>query len=382
MNELILANGRVIFPGREEVKITDVAIRDGKIDEIGPELPDNTESKIDLDGSYLSPGFIDLQVNGGYGVDFLTCEPGDIGEASDFWLEHGTTSFLGTIITHPIDSMNGAVSSLARTNAPNLFGVHVEGPFLSYEKRGTHNPAHLKKPTRENFRRIISGAERSVKLFTFAPELDGTEDLLNWIEANNSVPSIGHSDADYDTINSFLDRGVSSFTHLFNGMKGFHHREPGTAGAALVSDSLVGIIADGMHLHPGAVRFVEKMKGSDEIYLVTDAIAAAGLEDGKYVLGNQEITVEDGLAKIDNGTIAGSTLTMESALKNYIEFTGIPLAEAIKTVTLNPAKLLGREKEIGSMEPGSKADLVTFDEEFRVDRTIIDGEVVFDRDTR
>lgn len=180
-------------------------------------------------------------------------------------------------------------------------------------KRGTH----IIKTDMEAFETIVSGFEDEGKLFTFAPELENSEPLLDWVNNINAVPSIGYTNATYDETRAFIDKDVSSFTHLFNGMKSFHHREPGTAGAALNSDSYVGLIVDGQNVSPGAVKFAKKIS---KLCLVTDVIAAAGMKDGTYLLEDQDIIVDNSLAK--NGTIAGSTLTLNSGLRNFIEFTG------------------------------------------------------------
>jgi N-acetylglucosamine-6-phosphate deacetylase len=378
MNELIVEGGTVLFPGEGKTEEADITIEDGTIESIGPKDRSDEALRLDADGCYVSPGFIDLQVNGGMGVDFLTCDALGPGRAGEFWLSHGTTSFLGTVITNPPESMNEAMGALSRSNAPNLLGLHVEGPFLSRDKRGTHNGKHILEPDEGAFRDIVDGFNREVNMVTFAPELDGAEELLDWIKAIEAVPSIGHSNASYEKTLAFIDRGVNAFTHLFNGMKGFHHREPGTVGAGLNSNASVGLIADGLHLSPGAVKLVEKTKNSGEVYLVTDAIAAAGMSDGQYVLGDQDIYVEDGLAKLENGTIAGSTLTLEKAVKNYLEFTGASLLDAIKTVTTNPADLLGLKDEIGTLSPGTRADLVVLSNDLDVKYTLIEGEVVYE----
>lgn len=379
----VLKNGRVVFPKKGEIDHADVVIEDGRIDRISEDFPaPTTDQLVDLGGNLLSPGFVDLQVNGGGGVDFLTCRGKELDRAGEFWLRHGTTSFLGTVITQDIDTMNDTIGTLLESNLPNLLGVHVEGPFLSPEKRGTHNKKHLKKPTKEHFDRIIQGYEEGIELFTFAPDVEGASNLLSWVKEVGFVPSIGHTNASYDTTLSFVEEGVNSLTHLFNGMKGFHHRDPGTVGAALNSDTIVGLIVDGLHLHPGAVELVEQIKSSDEVCLVTDAIAAAGMEDGEYVLGDQEIIVENGLAKLEDGTIAGSSLTLDNAVRHYIEFTDAELVEAIQAVTVNPADLLGRTGEIGTMEEGSKADFVVLDGSLDVKYTIVSGEVLFESEDR
>jgi N-acetylglucosamine-6-phosphate deacetylase len=380
MNELLIEGGTVLFPDEEKTERADVAVENGTIKSIGQKNTPKDVGRLNVEGCYVSPGFIDLQVNGGAGVDFLTCDALGPGRAGEFWLSHGTTSFLGTVITNPPESMNDAMGVLSRSNAPNLLGLHLEGPFLSRDKRGTHNGKYILKPDEESFRRIVDGFNREVKMITFAPELERAGELLEWIKAIEAVPSLGHSNAGYERTLEFIDRGVASFTHLFNGMKGLHHREPGTVGAGLNSNAFVGLIADGLHLSPGAVKLVEKTKGSREICLVSDAIAAAGMDDGQYVLGDQKIYVEDGLAKLENGTIAGSTLTLEKAVENYLEFTGVSLLEAIKTVTTNPADLLGLKGQIGTVNQGTRADLVVLSEDLDVKYTIVEGEVVYEND--
>ncbi|MBS3787478.1 N-acetylglucosamine-6-phosphate deacetylase [Candidatus Bipolaricaulota bacterium] len=379
MEKLNLTNARIVFPEKGALKEKDVRIESGTIVEIADRSNlASGGSTIDLDGHYLAPGFIDLQVNGAGGVDFLTCQSDDLERASEFLLTHGTTSFLGTIITQPPEAMNAAVTKLSGANMKNLLGIHIEGPFLSKLARGTHNASHVLEPDLETFKTITGDKEEDIRLFTFAPELKKAKDLLGWIQSIGALPSVGHSKASYDTVNEFLDLGVSSFTHLFNGMENFHHRNPGPVGAALNSGSFVGIIADGQHLHPATVELVKNAKDSERVYLVTDAIAAAGMDEGRYVLGDQPIIVNDRLARLDNGTIAGSTLTLEKAARNYMKFTGVSLVDAVKAVTVNPAKLLGMEDEIGTMDLGSRADFVVFDRKLEVRTVIIDGEIVYD----
>lgn len=379
MKGKLLKNAKVVFPEKGEIKRAEVITEGKSIKRVGQGLkPSPNGETVDLKGHYLAPGFIDLQVNGAAGVDFLTCQPGEVNEAGKCLLEHGVTSFLGTIITQSLDDMHAAIDKLMKPEAPNLLGVHVEGPFISNERRGTHNPEYIKKPDKSSFERIIENQEESIELFTFAPEIEGGGELLNWIKSKGFVPSIGHSAASYETALDFVKQGANSFTHLFNGMKGIHHRRPGTAGAGLTSGAFTGVIADGLHLHPGAVKLVERIKSEKRVYLVSDAIAAAGMEDGKYVLGDQEITVDDGLAKLEDDTIAGSTLTLDRAVENYVKFSEATLLDALRAVTLNPAKLLGKAGKIGTMKEGSNADLVVFDENFEVKYTLVEGEVLFD----
>lgn len=378
MNQFNLVNSKVLFPEKGQIEKRDVKVVNGTINEIGDCSNFGSRGEIiDLRGDFLSPGFVDLQVNGAAGVDFLTGGIDGIEKASRFLQAQGTTSFLGTITTQTPKTMNTAANRLSRSKAKNLLGIHIEGPFLSSMESGAHNPAHLLNPDRETFEEVTEGCEEEIKYFTFAPELEGSKDLLEWIYTIQASPSIGHSSASYAKVKEFLNLGVKSFTHLFNCMKGFHHREPGPVGAALNTDAYVGVIADGEHLHPATLELIKNIKDSEKVYLATDSIAAAGMDEDEYLLGDKKISVKNGLARLEDGTIAGSTLTLIDAVKNYIEFTEASLIDAVKAVTVNPAKLLGVEDQIGTMDIGSKADLITFDHEFQVQFTMIDGEIVY-----
>ncbi|MEF8799118.1 MAG: N-acetylglucosamine-6-phosphate deacetylase [Candidatus Bipolaricaulota bacterium] len=378
MSQFNLVNSTVLFPEKGTSKQKDVKVVNGTINEIGDCSNFDTRGEmIDLRGDFLSPGFVDLQVNGAAGVDFLTGEIEAIEKASRFLQAQGTTSFLGTITTQTPKTMNAAANKLSRSKAKNLLGIHIEGPFLSNIEKGAHNPAHLLSPDRETFEEVTKGCEEDIKYFTFAPELEGSKDLLEWVLSIQTSPSIGHTSASYDKVKEFLSLGVKSFTHLFNCMKGFHHRKPGPVGAALNTDAYVGVIADGKHLHPATLQLIKNIKDSERVYLVTDSIATAGMDEGEYLLGDKKISIKHGLARLEDGTIAGSTLTLIDAVKNYVKFTGASLIDAVKAVTVNPAKLLGVEDQIGTMDIGSKADLIAFDRKFQVQFTMIDGEIVY-----
>ncbi|MFP4589703.1 MAG: N-acetylglucosamine-6-phosphate deacetylase [Candidatus Acetothermia bacterium] len=377
MTKLLIKNGDAVFPEFDETKRADVLTENGTIKAIGTQIEEPTDQVIDASDCYVSPGFIDMQVNGGAGVDLLQTDAEGLKRFADLWVSTGATGYLGTVITEPITNMRNAVELLANADLPGLWGVHVEGPFLSREKRGTHNPEHLRSPTLKRFHRLTSGLEETIKLFTFAPELEGGEEILNRLLEVGIVPSLGHTNASYQEALEAIGSGASCLTHLFNGMSTFHHRSPGCVGAAFDSSAYVGLISDGRHVHPTGLRMARKLKGKDRICLVTDAIAAAGMDDGEYDLGDQKIIVTDGLAKLPTGTLAGSTLTMNRAVANFREFTGAGLPEAVRMASLNPATMLGLEDRKGSLAAGKDADLVVFTEELEVTHAIIEGELVY-----
>jgi len=355
-----------------------VLAQDGKIARVGEH---SREGKaIDVRGLFVAPGFTDLQVNGAAGYAFTDTDPAGVGAAADRCVAHGTTGLLATLVSVPRPQLRQAMSSVVRAAHPAILGVHLEGPFIAPERKGAHEGRYLVRPSRNALRGLLEGYEGLVRLVTLAPELPGADEVIEGILSAGAVPALGHSDATYAQARDSVDRGVRSFTHLFNAMRPFHHREPGPMGAALDTDAYVALICDGVHVHPAAVRLAAKAKGYDRMCLVTDAMAAAGLPDGTYALGGQPVTVRDGEARLADGTLAGSTLSMDRAVKHFLDWTGCSLPEAVRCASLNPARLLGLDDRKGSLEVGKDADLVAFDEELVVHHTIVGGKVVFSRD--
>ena len=331
---------------------------------------------LELDGLYVSPGFIDLQVNGGAGYNFVEAQGKEIEKIVSFHVSHGTTGLLATLVTSPVDQLGQALQNIKRAQTNGILGVHLEGPFISPGRRGAHNPEHILKPSLQRFRGLTDGYRDLIRIVTVAPELSGADLLIKEVQ-KFAVPALGHSDATYEEARAAVEQGIRFFTHFFNAMSEFHHREPGAVGAGLDLEAMVGLIADGVHVHPAAVRVLLKAKGVDKICLVTDSISAAGLGDGRYSLAGQEIIVEGGIARLTDGTLAGSTLTMERAVKNFMRFTNLSLPKAVQAATLNPARLLGLEQRKGSIAVGKDADLVVFDEDFDVHYTILGGKIVY-----
>ena len=377
---LLVKNG--VLVRKDTVEHGNLLIRDGVIEHVRTTAADRLPiepTTIDAQGLYLSPGFIDLQVNGGAGFNFEggSCE--EVRKIIAFHVVHGTTGLLPTIVTASIETVRTAIRSVKEANHPAVLGVHIEGPFISTKQKGAHNPQHILKPSIKEFERLVKGYEDFIKIVTLAPELAGGEELITRIKEIDAIPSLGHSDATYAEAIKALDHGVALFTHLFNAMREFHHREPGAVGGALESDAMVELIADGVHVHPAAIRLLLKAIGIDRICLITDSISASGLGDGKYSLGGLEVFVKDGEANLGDGTLAGSSLTMDRAVKNFMEFTGVSLPEAVRAASLNPAKLLGMDERKGSIEQGKDADIIIFDDKLAIHYTIIGGEPVYSR---
>jgi len=329
----------------------------------------------------LAPGFIELQLNGGFGHDF-TADPSTIWQVADQLPRYGVTAFLPTVITSPL--ANIATAQKVLDNKPAGFagatplGLHIEGPFLNPKKKGAHKKEYLRQPTLSAIEDW--SPERNVRLATLAPELPGALDLIRALTARGVVVSSGHTMATYEQAKAGFDAGTRYGTHLFNVMPPLHHREPGLIGALLSDQRLtVGLINDGIHVHPAVVETVWHVLSSRRLSLVTDAMAAMGMPAGKYVLGELEVIVDETSARLKDGTLAGSILTLDAALRNLMAFTGCTFQDALPTVTTTPATLLGLCAERGSVTPGMRADLVLLSADQQVIKTIVGGQVVYSK---
>jgi N-acetylglucosamine-6-phosphate deacetylase len=351
-----LVRGRVV-PG-------DVEVVDGRVAAYGLTSPNGR--------GIASPGFVDLQVNGFGGVDFLDADTAAYARAGDCLLETGVTAYLPTLITAPEDRLIAALSEIVEGGrGPRILGAHVEGPFLSPRRLGTHPPSARRDPDPDLLARLLAAGP--VRLYTLAPELPGALDLVDLLVARGIVVSVGHSDASAEEANAAFDRGVRTVTHLFNAMRPFNHRDPGVAGAALArQDVVVQIILDGVHLAPDTVRLVWRAAGG-RLALVTDAVAAAGVSgDGSYRLGDVAVEVRDGVVRRDgDGVLAGSVLTMIEAVRN-LHALGVPLEAALTAATDVPARVVGAEA--GRIEVGAPADVVVLSEELEIQRVLVGGE--------
>jgi N-acetylglucosamine-6-phosphate deacetylase len=318
------------------------------------------------------PGFIDLQVNGFAGVDFLDAGSADYEKAGRALLETGVTGYQPTLITAPEEDMVAALAEVPppQPGLPRVLGVHLEGPFLSSRRPGAHLPRWLRDPDIELLERLLSAGH--VRQMTLAPELPGAVALISMLLERGITVSFGHSDATREQANAGFELGVHTVTHLFNAMRPLTHREPGIAGAAIVRDDVTPqIIVDGIHVDPDIVLLVWRATGG-QVALVTDAISAAGLGDGTCKVGSVEIEVRDGVARRRDGTLAGSTLTMIDAVRN-LHLLGARLEKALAAATTLPASIIG-ELATGRLAPGLPADIVVLDDNLEIQRVLLGGE--------
>jgi N-acetylglucosamine-6-phosphate deacetylase len=320
-----------------------------------------------------APGFVDLQVNGFAGVDFLAADSGAFETASDALLEAGVTAFLPTFITSAEADLVQALRAIpSRTRGARILGAHLEGPFISPFRLGTHPPQFRRDPDPALLERMLEAG--SVRLVTLAPELPGALELVDVLHARGVAVSLGHSDATAAEANAAFDRGVRTVTHVFNAMRPLMHRDPGIVGAALVrSEVVLQAIVDGVHLDPDTVRLLWRVAGG-RLALVTDAVAGAGLGDGTYNLGSVEIGVRDGVVRRRDGVLSGSSLTMIEAVRNLVGL-GVPLEQAVDAASAVPARVLGLEG-IGRLAPGNPADIVVLNDALEIDRVVVGGETL------
>lgn len=338
------------------------------------------EALIDAGGDYVAPGFVNVHIHGAMGYDAMD----DDGDAVPAMARHqastGVTSFLPTTMTCPMQKIYRALSRIrdamgADTGGARVLGAHMEGPFISVKACGAQDAAHILPADFS----LVAPFRDVVKLITVAPE--ATPDDVFFVRAcreNGVVLSVGHSAADYDAaLRFFTKEGIGHVTHLFNGMPAFHHRSPGLVGAALESGADCELIADNIHSHPTAHRLAWSMKRGKHIVLVTDSMRATGLGDGESELGGQKVFVKDGEARLADGALAGSVLTMDRAVANFAKNTACGIPAAVACATKNAAESIGLDKEIGALESGKHADITIFDEKIRIKKTIVGGQVVF-----
>lgn len=378
MSKLCLRHATLI---RQPQPVEDIAIliEKGKITRLGLaddfDLPRGTKI-IDCHNLLLAPGFIDLQCNGGFGLDF-THDPSAIPTVAEQLPQFGVTSFLPTVITSPLNTVSEAQTVLksVRTDGATALGLHIEGPFLNPEKKGAHNPDFIQPPNAAAVRKWTP--KNGIRLVTLAPEMPGADKVISQLVKNKVVVSAGHSMAHFDEAVAAFDAGVRYGTHLFNAMPPLHHREPALAGALLRDTrATIGLIPDGVHVHPSLVKLVWLM-AEGRINLVTDAMAAMGSAPGSYQLGDRTVTVDATSARLPDGTLAGSVVTMDAAVRNFRSWTGCTLADAIDAVTTVPAALLGLTTK-GQVARGYDGDVVLLRQDGTVAMTIVAGDVVYE----
>ncbi|MFC5181826.1 N-acetylglucosamine-6-phosphate deacetylase [Actinomadura harenae] len=334
-----------------------------------PEVVENVRGRV------VVPGFVDMHVHGGAGASYQSGRLEEARRVAEFHLGAGTTTTVASLVTGTPQGLVDGVAGLADAADEGLIaGIHLEGPYLAGSRCGAHDPALLREPDRDEFARLVEAGRGHVRMITLAPELPGAVDLVRDAVRAGVVAAVGHTDAAGACVREAFDAGARVATHLFNGMRPLHHREGGPVGAALGDARVtVELINDGVHVEPEVVRLVFAAAGG-RVALITDAMGAAGMGDGSYRLGPMSVTVSGGRATLEDGTsIAGSTITMAEAFRRAVEVAGIPLEDASRAASLVPARALGLDHEVGSLDVGKRADLVVLGEGRSVARVMKDG---------
>lgn len=367
--------GTVLLPNAQ-VREATIYLNHGQIDRVSP----GRDLAADLvTQGIIAPGFIDLQVNGAFGVDF-TRDSTAIPSVAERLPESGVTGFLPTIITSDFSAyparLREVAAAMQHNRGARVLGAHLEGPYMNPIRKGAHPTVYIRQI---NVDEIRAWADPTVvRIVTLAPELDGALEAVRALCQAGIRVSAGHSDATFAQAMAGFQAGISWGTHLYNAMSPLQHREPGLMGALLLSTVPCGLIVDGVHSHPAMVQLAWKSKGAERITLITDCIAAMGMPIGRYQLGAHNVIVDQTSARLEDGTLAGSTLTMDQAVRNMMAFSGCNLADAICMASTTPARLLGLDHK-GSIAPGCDADLVVLSTENEVTHTFVGGRLAYER---
>ncbi len=386
-NKILFISDYCYTPRKRIVNAT-ILCKNEKITAIGNASAFSPDPKMvvyDLRGTYAVPGFIDTHIHGAGGFDSSTVDEG----TEDFRLmcktlaSHGVTSFLPTIVSRPPDRLLASITSLGNLIRKNHIGakplgIRLEGPYISKVKRGSQNEKYIRSIDIGELKEIIAAGKGEIKIMTFAPELDNSIKLIETLKENNIIPSMGHTMANEETVLKAIEAGVTHCTHVCNGMPVLHHRSVGIAGVALTDDRVsVEIILDGYHIHPKMIDIVCRTKPRDKIIGVSDAIQGAGLKDGTYHLGKTQIKVTNGRAVTKDGTIAGTTLTLERGWDHLVSYSQLDIKDAAGCLTINPARLLNLEKH-GELRPGRNADIAFFNSSNnKAVLTVRNGKIVY-----
>ncbi|WP_223591760.1 N-acetylglucosamine-6-phosphate deacetylase [Neobacillus bataviensis] len=381
MSSIIIRNVRLI--GEEGLKPGCILIRNGKIESVHFEIDTSViaaDSELDGNGHLLIPGMIDVHIHGAEGFDMMDGTIESVEAVSRSCARTGCTSFLATSVSSSLDDLIDMISNVkeiaGKEPGAQIAGIHIEGPYLNVKRKGMQNERYLRHPHIGEMQTILQAAGPLLKMVTLAPELPGGLEMIRFLTLQGIIAAIAHSDATYDEAKQAFENGASHVTHCFNGMRPIHHRDPGLVMAAFEESSVsVQAIVDDVHLHPAIVRLIYREKGPDKMVLITDALQAMGMGDGTYLFGGHEVKVKEGVAKLKDGTLASSTVTMNEALAKTVQ-AGIPLRDAVRMATQTPADVLGLVHK-GRIEPGADADLVLMNDMFEVLWTIVNGKMVY-----
>ncbi|MEC0256509.1 N-acetylglucosamine-6-phosphate deacetylase [Paenibacillus lautus] len=381
MNNKIIQHVKVHLPHQILPSAT-VWITNGKLTRIEPtqemEKIEGDDERIDGKGMWLLPGMIDVHIHGANGYDMMDGTEDSIQEVSRACAATGCTSFLATSVSSTMEDLLNMIRSvksvIGREQGARIAGIHLEGPYLNPKRKGMQNEKYLRHPNLEEIKLIFQEAGSLIKMVTIAPELPGGLELISYLKEQDVVIAVAHSDATYEEAKLAFAAGASHVTHCFNGMRPIHHRDPGMIVAAFEEPHVsLQAIVDQVHLHPAIVRLMHRLKGPAGMVLITDALQAMGLGDGTYMFGGHHVTVSEGIARLADGTLASSTVTMNEALRMTVA-NGISMEDAVHMASTTPARILDLSRK-GKIEVGYDADLVLMDESYQVQWTMIEGKL-------
>ncbi|PKR77964.1 N-acetylglucosamine-6-phosphate deacetylase [Halalkalibacillus sediminis] len=383
-NSLLIKNVTIELSD-ETLSDGSVLIEDGVIQKISQDtISIETEHMVDGNGLRLIPGFIDGHIHGAVGCDVMDATDESLRKMAQALPSEGTTSFVATTITSPHAEIAAAIEQVAAFHGEKgeaeVLGLHVEGPFINEEKAGAQPKSEIYSPNLALMQNWNSRAAGKIKTVTYAPELDSEGEFLGWLQENGVIGSAGHTDATFRDIEKAVGQGLTQVTHLCNAMNGVHHRDVGAVGAAMLLDEIKSeLIADRIHVSDQMLQLLFRTIGPDRLMLITDAMRAKGMPDGEYTLGGQAVSVKEGQATLEDGTLAGSVLRMDEAARNMMDVTDATIRDIIQMASVNPAKQLGIFDRKGSIEVGKDADLVIIDENFQIQQTYCKGQLGYSR---
>jgi len=383
----IAIKAKKIYSENKVLENAILVIEDGyiiKVDEL-----DNVkdyDKLIDYGDNELIPGLIEPHIHGANGFDTMDCSLHSLNAISMYLCRNAVTGFMPTTITDDFEKVKNAIKNVAQNSknveGAKIIGAYVEGPYITKEHKGAHAPEFIRKTNLAEIKNLLDLGQGIIKVITIAPEKENALACIEYLSESEVNVSMGHTNATYSEAIDAIDKGANIAAHTFNGMRGFHHREPGILGAVLTEDRVYcEVICDMVHVHPAALKLLLKCKSEEKIILISDCIRAAGLKDGNYQLGELKVIVKSGIARVESGSLAGSTTNVLQCVRNLVETLGIPKGKALKMASLNTCKMLGLESSIGSIKVGKKADFSLIDNEYKVHATYIDGNLVFIDDT-
>ena len=335
----------------------------------------------DISAHYVFPGFIDIHTHGAMGGDTIDCDYNALVEMKKYMANHGTTAFMPTALSATIDTIVSSIENAKKvkntvSDGADIAGMYIEGPYFTEKFKGAHLAHFLKAPSNEELDRMIDAGEGLVRIICLAPEYENAKEFIEYATSKGLVVSIAHTAAKFEEVMAAIDAGATNITHLYNAMSPFTHREPGTVGAAFASDTTAEIICDGFHVHPAAAKIAIKQKGYKNMALISDSLAPAGLPDGNYKLGDQDVIVKGGKATIPAGNLAGSTTNILQCFKNVIKW-GIPIEEAAVMASEVPARAAGLKTK-GKISESFDADFTILNDDLSLSKTIVSGEIKYE----